>query len=74
MSEFEFDELIEVSDSIDFINFHTVRFMADFRTSKQDWFGEHPICVINPSGVDSVFKYARKIESKVRVSEFGDID
>jgi hypothetical protein len=67
MNDFEFDELIEVSDNHDFRDTQEARFMVDYRTSKQDWHGSYPIVVINKEGLSRQYGYARKRAPKVMV-------
>ena len=64
MNEFEFDELIEVSNFQDFRVSHCVYFMADLRNSKQQPKLDRPIMTLNKSGFTEAFRFARRIEPK----------
>jgi len=67
MSEFKFDDKIEASNNADFSTFMDCRFMADFRKSKQDWFGNNPICGIDKSGAVDDYKYARPATPRILI-------
>jgi hypothetical protein len=67
MSEFIFDEWIEVSNYQDFRVSHCVYFMADLGNSKQQLRVDRPVMTLNKSGSTEAFRFARKIQPKVSV-------
>tara|TARA_R110000796_G_scaffold4724_3_gene18053 strand:- start:156 stop:440 length:285 start_codon:yes stop_codon:yes gene_type:complete len=71
MNEFEFDELIEVSNYQDFRVSHCMYFIADLSNSKQQPKLDRPIMTLNKSGYTEAFSFARKIAPKVRVVLYG---
>jgi hypothetical protein len=72
MSKFKKDELIEVSNDPEFLRVgEPVFFQCDLSESKTIYTGGAPIVVVKTNGHSGNYRYARKIEPKVRIMQEG---
>ena len=69
MSEFKFDDEIEVSDHVDFTGFVPCRFLADLKNCSNyvKQHGEYSITALNKNGEVIFFKYARPATPRILI-------